>query len=57
MGPYATFILAAYGAAILIVAALVGWIVLDYLWLRRVLADYEARGLSRGREVGAKASR
>ncbi len=57
MGPYATFILAAYGVAILIVAALVGWIVLDYLWLRRVLADYEARGLSRGREVGAKASR
>jgi heme exporter protein D len=50
MGPYATFILAAYGAATGIVALLIGWIALDYKALRRAIADYEERGLLRRRD-------
>ena len=30
LGPHADFIVAAYGVAVLVVAALIGWVVLDY---------------------------
>jgi heme exporter protein D len=47
LGPYAGFILAAYGAALVVIAALVGWIVIDHRAQRRTLADLEARGITR----------
>jgi heme exporter protein D len=47
LGPYAGFILAAYGVAALVVAALVAWVVIDHAAQRRVLRDLEARGVSR----------
>ena len=47
LGPYAGFILAAYGVAALVVAALVAWVVIDHAAQRRVLRDLEARGISR----------
>jgi heme exporter protein CcmD len=37
LGPYAGFIIAAYGAAVLVVVALIAW----------VLRDLEARGITR----------
>jgi heme exporter protein D len=47
LGPYAGFILAAYGVAALVVVALVAWVVIDHAAQRRVLRDLEARGVSR----------
>ena len=47
LGPYAGFILAAYGVAALVVAALVAWVVIDHAAQRRVLRGLEARGISR----------
>ena len=55
LGPYAGFILAAYGIAALVVAALVAWVVIDHAAQRRVLRDLEARGISR-RSVERKAA-
>jgi heme exporter protein D len=47
LGPNAAFIVSAYTAAILIVAALVAWIVLDSRRQKRILSDLEARGITR----------
>ncbi len=47
LGPHAAFIVAAYAAAIVIVAALVVWVVLDHRHLTRMLDDFEARGITR----------
>ncbi|MCX5513891.1 heme exporter protein CcmD [Kaistia algarum] len=47
LGAHAGFILAAYGATVLIVAALALWIVLDGRAQRRRLAELEARGIRR----------
>jgi heme exporter protein D len=47
LGPYATFILGAYGAAALIVIAMVAWVVVDHRRQARALADLEARGVTR----------
>jgi heme exporter protein D len=47
LGPHAAFIVIAYGLATLIVAAMVGWIVIDYRRQTRSLAELEARGLTR----------
>jgi heme exporter protein D len=51
LGPYATFIVAAYVAAIAVVAALIGWIIADYRAQKRALHDMEARGISRRSSV------
>jgi heme exporter protein D len=50
LGPHAAFILAAYGAAIVIVAALILWILLDRRRVERVLAELEAKGVTRRSE-------
>ena len=50
LGPYATFILGAYGAAALIVTAMVAWVVIDHRRQARALADLEARGVTRRSE-------
>jgi heme exporter protein D len=47
LGPYASFILAAYAAAIAIVVSLIGWIIADYRAQKRALHDMEAKGISR----------
>ena len=47
LGPYATFILGAYGMAALIVTAMVAWVVIDHRRQARALADLEARGVTR----------
>jgi heme exporter protein D len=47
VGPYAVFILSAYGAAALIVAAMVAWVALDHRRQARALAELEARGITR----------
>jgi heme exporter protein D len=47
LGPHATFILAAYAAAVAIVAGLIAWVVLDRLQLTRMLAALEAQGFVR----------
>jgi len=47
LGPHAAFILAAYSAAILILATLIGWIALDYRAQHRILADLDKRGVER----------
>ena len=50
LGPHADFIVIAYGLAILIVAGMIGWIVLDYRRQTRSLAELEARGVTRRSE-------
>ena len=47
LGPHADFIVAAYAVTVFVVAALVGWVVLDYLAQRRILGDFEERGVTR----------
>jgi heme exporter protein D len=55
LGPHAAFIWTSYGAAVLVLAVLVAWLVLDGRRQRRRLADLEARGHVRrsARERGA----
>ncbi|MEN3380479.1 MAG: heme exporter protein [Hyphomicrobiales bacterium] len=47
LGPHANFIIIAYAAAALVVIALVAWILADHAAQRRLLADLEARGVTR----------
>jgi heme exporter protein D len=47
LGPYAAFIATAYAAAIVIVAGLIVWIVLDRRHLIRVIEEIEAQGITR----------
>ena len=41
------FILAAYAAGVIVIAALIAWVVLDYRAQRRTLAELEMQGISR----------
>jgi heme exporter protein D len=47
LGPYAAFIATAYAAAIVIVAGLIVWIVLDRRHLIRVIEEIETQGIAR----------
>jgi heme exporter protein D len=47
LGPHASFILAAYAAAVVVIGAMVAWEMLDHAAQTRVLADLEARGVTR----------
>ena len=49
------FIAAAYGASIAIIGALIAWVTLDYRRQRRILAEFEAQGVSR-RSVAVRVS-
>ena len=42
-----SFILAAYAAAIAVVAALIAWVMLDYRAQSAKLAEFESRGIAR----------
>jgi heme exporter protein D len=55
LGPHAGFIVAAYGAAVLILAALVAWIVLDHRAQKRALGELEMRGVTRRSDRGRPA--
>ena len=44
LGQHAVFIVAAYGAAALILAALVAWVVLDFRAQKQALGELETRG-------------
>ena len=50
LGPYAGFIVTAYAAAIVIVAGLVAWVLLDRRQLVRQIEELEAQGVSRRSE-------
>jgi heme exporter protein D len=47
LGPYATFIIAAYAVAVIVLSGLIAWVVFDYRAQTRKLAELEARGLKR----------
>jgi len=47
LGPHAAFIIAAYATAALVVIGLIAWVLADYAAQRRLLADLEARGVTR----------
>ena len=47
LGPHAAFIVASYVMAALVVLGLIAWVLADYRAQRRVLADLEARGVTR----------
>jgi heme exporter protein D len=50
LGPHAAFIIGAYSVAILIVAALIAWVLIDQRRQRQLLSDLEARGIMRRSE-------
>jgi len=50
LGPHAAFIVGAYAVALLIVAVLVIWVVVDHRRQKQILADLEARGIVRRSE-------
>ena len=47
LGPHAVFIIAAYVVAALVVTGLIAWVMADYDAQRRLLAELEARGVTR----------
>ena len=50
LGPHGAFIIAAYVAAALVVLGLIAWVLADHAAQRRLLADLEARGVTRRSE-------
>ncbi len=54
LGPHADFIVAAYAVTLIVVAALVAWVMLDYSTQRRILGDLEERGINRRSQRGAR---
>lgn len=56
LGPHASFILAAYGAAIVVVGGLIAWVLLDHRAQVRKLMELEARGVTRRSERAKPAS-
>jgi heme exporter protein D len=51
LGQHADFIIVAYAVAALVVVALVAWVVADHRTQKLVLADLEARGVTRRDEA------
>jgi len=47
LGPYASFIITSYLAAVIVVALLIGWIALDYRSQKQRLRELEESGVSR----------
>ncbi|MFZ1152295.1 MAG: heme exporter protein CcmD [Xanthobacteraceae bacterium] len=41
------FIVAAYGAGVAVIVALIAWVMVDYRLQRRILAELETKGVSR----------
>jgi heme exporter protein D len=55
LGPHAFFIVIAYSAAALIVGAMIAWVLIDHRRQSRMLADLEARGITRRSERSERA--
>lgn len=55
LGPHAAFIIAAYAMAALVVIGLIAWVLADHAAQRRLLADLEARGVTRRSDKGESA--
>ena len=47
LGQHAGFIVAAYGGAVLVLASLIAWIVIDFRAQKRALSELELRGVRR----------
>ena len=47
LGPQADFIIAAYAVALFVIAALVAWVLLDYVAQRRLIGNLEEQGIAR----------
>jgi heme exporter protein D len=47
LGPHAPFIVTAYAAAPLVIAALIFWVAVDYSTQQRIIAELEKRGVKR----------
>jgi heme exporter protein D len=47
LGPHAAFIVAAYAAAVVVVAGLIAWVAIDFRVQKRALGDLEANGVTR----------
>ncbi len=47
LGPHADVIVAAYAVTVFAVAGLIAWVVLDYSAQRRILGEFEQRGVTR----------
>jgi heme exporter protein D len=47
LGPHAGFIVAAYAIALVVVAGLIAWIVVDHRAQLRILEDLERAGVTR----------
>ena len=56
LGPHAAFIVAAYVAAVVVIAGLIAWVTADYEAQRRLLADFEARGVKRRSQAPTEAA-
>lgn len=56
LGNHGGFILAAYLVAVMVIAALIGWIVLEGRALKKQMADLEARGIRRRSAKGSMSS-
>jgi heme exporter protein D len=50
LGPHAAFIIGAYAVALGVIAGMIAWVQLDYRRQLRLLADLEARGVTRRSE-------
>ena len=50
LGPYAAFILGAYAVAFITIGALIAWVALDYRAQKRILDEFEMRGVVRRSE-------
>ncbi len=57
LGQHAIFILTAYAAALAVIAALIGWVAVDYSTQQRILGEFEQRGIRRRSAPRKKASR
>ena len=55
LGAHASVIIAAYAVAIILTAALIAWVALDYRAQRRILGDLEERGITRRSQTKDKA--
>jgi heme exporter protein D len=56
LGPHAAFIVLSYVAAIVVLAVLAAWVVIDHRALKRTLSALEAQGVTRRSEQGRSGS-
>jgi heme exporter protein D len=54
LGPHAAFIVGAYAVAAGVIVGMIAWVSMDYRRQLRMLADLEARGVTRRSEQGSE---